>query len=72
MDGEGWAHAARRQKWIDMGQTLTLGASEKDIGQLAAFYMQAWENGIKTVHQVSAGAMASEEIKTVAAGVLAG
>jgi ribonucleotide reductase alpha subunit len=43
--------AARRQKWADMGQTLTLRASQKDLGKLADIYMYAWEKGITTIHQ---------------------
>jgi len=41
--------AARQQKWIDLGQTLTLRTSESDTGKLAELYMRAWEKGIKTV-----------------------
>jgi ribonucleotide reductase alpha subunit len=43
--------AARRQKWVDMGQTLTLSAAENDLGKLADIYMKAWEKGIKIIHQ---------------------
>jgi len=43
--------AARRQKWTDMGQILTLNTTEKDVGKLAYVYMQAWEKGIKMIHQ---------------------
>ena len=43
--------AARRQKWTDMGQILTLNTAEKDVGKLADVYMQAWEKGIKMIHQ---------------------
>ena len=64
-------HAARRQKWIDMGQTLTLRTSEKDLGKLAEIYMQAWEKGIKTIHQFCLAARPSTEAKTVEAAVMA-
>jgi ribonucleotide reductase alpha subunit len=63
--------AARRQKWTDMGQTLTLRASEKDAGKLADTYMQAWEKGIKTIHQLCLAALPVEEVKAVEAAVLA-
>jgi ribonucleotide reductase alpha subunit len=43
--------AARRQKWIDMGQTLVLPAQEGDIAKIAALCMQAWEKGLKTAPQ---------------------
>ena len=39
--------AARQQKWVDLGQTLVLPAPERDAGPIAAFYMQAWENGLQ-------------------------
>jgi ribonucleotide reductase alpha subunit len=62
--------AARRQKWIDMGQTLTLRTSEKDIGKLADIYMQAWEKGIKTIHPICLETLASNEAKPMEAAVL--
>jgi ribonucleotide reductase alpha subunit len=63
--------AARRQKWTDLGQTLTLNTSEKDIGKLADMYMQAWEKGIKVVHQSCMETLSSPEIKTAAEPVIA-
>jgi ribonucleotide reductase alpha subunit len=63
--------AARRQKWIDMGQTLTLRTSEKDIGKLAAIYMQAWEKGIKTIHHLCLEDQPAKRAKTVEAAVMA-
>jgi ribonucleotide reductase alpha subunit len=64
-------HAARRQKWIDMGQTLTLRTSEKDLGKLAEIYMQAWEKGIKTIHQLCLAAQPLSQAKKVEAAVMA-
>jgi ribonucleotide reductase alpha subunit len=46
--------AARRQKWIDGGQTLLLPAPERDAGKIAALYMQAWEKGLKLAPQFCA------------------
>jgi ribonucleotide reductase alpha subunit len=65
--------AARRQKWIDMGQTLTLRAPEGDPDKLAELYMLAWEKGIKTMRQDNLPAPAAEEPKpkAMAAAVLA-
>jgi ribonucleotide reductase alpha subunit len=63
--------AARRQKWTDMGQTLTLRTSERDAGKLADIYMQAWEKGIKTIHQLCFAALSVEEVKTAEAAVMA-
>jgi ribonucleoside-diphosphate reductase alpha chain len=44
--------AARRQKWLDMGQSLTLYAADPDPAALAEILMQAWEKGLKTVRQL--------------------
>jgi len=40
--------AARRQKWIDQGQTLLLPSPERDAAEIAALCLQAWEKGLKT------------------------
>jgi ribonucleotide reductase alpha subunit len=63
--------AARRQKWMDLGQTLTLRTSETDAGKIADLYMQAWEKGLQTLHQLGLATRNSEETKAVEAGVLA-
>jgi ribonucleoside-diphosphate reductase alpha chain len=44
--------AARRQKWLDMSQTLTLYAADADLAALADICMQAWEKGLKTMRQL--------------------
>jgi len=44
--------AARRQKWLDMSQTLTLYAPDLDLAALADICMQAWEKGLKTTRQL--------------------
>jgi ribonucleotide reductase alpha subunit len=63
--------AARRQKWIDLGQTLTLRTSETDTGKLADLYLQAWEKGIKSVRHLFVVAPKAQETKAVEAVVLA-
>jgi ribonucleotide reductase alpha subunit len=50
--------AARRQKWIDMGQTLMVPAPEQDVAKIAALCMQAWEKGLKTAPQFRPAALA--------------
>jgi len=42
--------AARRQKWIDMGQSLNLYLSEPSGKKLHQMYFQAWEKGLKTTY----------------------
>jgi ribonucleotide reductase alpha subunit len=63
--------AARRQKWLDLGQTLTLRTSETDTGKMAELYMRAWEKGIQTMHQIFLAAPHLRETKAVEAGVFA-
>ncbi len=43
--------AARRQKWLDMSQTLTLYAADRGSAALGGICMQAWEKGLKTTRQ---------------------
>jgi len=40
--------AARRQKWIDMGQSLNLYLSEPSGKKLHQMFMLGWEKGLKT------------------------
>lgn len=42
--------AARRQKWIDMGQSLNLYLAEPSGKKLNQMYMMAWEKGLKTTY----------------------
>lgn len=42
--------AARRQKWIDMGQSLNLYLAEPSGKKLNQMYMLAWEKGLKTTY----------------------
>ncbi|NGX37538.1 MAG: Ribonucleoside-diphosphate reductase 1 subunit alpha [Chlamydiae bacterium] len=42
--------ASRRQKWIDMGQSLNLYLSEPSGKKMHQMYMQAWNKGLKTTY----------------------
>jgi ribonucleoside-diphosphate reductase alpha chain len=42
--------ASRRQKWIDMGQSLNLYFAEKNGRKLSEMYMYAWRKGLKTTY----------------------
>jgi ribonucleoside-diphosphate reductase alpha chain len=42
--------AARRQKWIDMGQSLNLYLAEPSGKKLHQMYMLGWEKGLKTFY----------------------
>lgn len=42
--------AARRQKWIDMGQSLNLYISFSDGRRLSDMYFEAWKKGLKTTY----------------------
>jgi ribonucleoside-diphosphate reductase alpha chain len=42
--------AARRQKWIDMGQSLNLYMDTASGRRLSEMYMLAWEKGLKTTY----------------------
>ncbi len=63
--------AARRQKWIDLGQTLTIRTAESEPAKMAEHYMQAWEKGLQTLRLVCLATPTAREKKAVEAGVLA-
>ena len=42
--------ASRRQKWLDMGQSLNLYLAQPDGRQLSEMYQLAWEKGLKTTY----------------------
>jgi ribonucleoside-diphosphate reductase alpha chain len=42
--------AARRQKWLDMGQSLNLYLSEPSGKKMHQMYFLAWEKGLKTCY----------------------
>jgi ribonucleoside-diphosphate reductase alpha chain len=44
--------AARRQKWIDQGQSLTLYAADSSLETLSEIYLLAWERGLITTNRL--------------------
>jgi len=44
--------AARRQKWIDQGQSLTLYATDSSFEALSEIYLLAWERGLTTTNRL--------------------
>jgi ribonucleoside-diphosphate reductase alpha chain len=57
--------ASRRQKWIDMGQSLNLYLSEPSGKRLSEMYMQAWKYGLKTTYYLRTLAATQIEKSTV-------
>ena len=53
--------ASRRQKWIDMGQSLNLYIAEASGRKLSEMYQLAWEKGLKTTYYLRA--MAATQIE---------
>lgn len=54
--------AARRQKWIDMGQSLNLYIEEPSGTRLSEMYTKAWASGLKTTYYLrSRGATHAEK-----------
>lgn len=54
--------AARRQKWIDMGQSLNLYVAEPNGRKLSEMYLSAWKKGLKTTYYLrSHGATQNEK-----------
>jgi len=56
--------ASRRQKWIDMGQSLNLYISEPSGKKLHQMYMFAWTRGLKTTYYLRAVAATQIEKST--------
>lgn len=57
--------ASRRQKWIDMGQSVNLYIAEPSGRKLHDMYMLAWERGLKTTYYLRAmGATHIEKVTT--------
>lgn len=57
--------ASRRQKWIDMGQSLNLYLGTPDGKRLNEMYMYAWKTGLKTTYYLrSLGATQIEKSST--------
>ncbi len=57
--------AARRQKWIDMGQSLNLYMCEPSGKKLHEMYMLAWRKGLKTTYYLRTLAATQIEKSTV-------
>ncbi len=59
------ACAARRQKWIDMGQSLNLYVQTRSGKQLDDMYKQAWLQGLKTTYYLRSLGATQVEKSTV-------
>ncbi len=57
--------AARRQKWIDMGQSLNLYMQEPSGKKLHEMYLHAWRTGLKTTYYLRTLAATQVEKSTV-------
>src|SRR3569833_4170351 len=56
--------ASRRQKWIDMGQSLNLYIAHPSGRQLSEMYLLAWERGLMTTYYLRAQAATQVEKST--------
>lgn len=56
--------ASRRQKWIDMGQSLNLYLQDPSGKKLNDMYMLAWEKGLKTTYYLRSTAATQIEKST--------
>jgi len=57
--------ASRRQKWIDMGQSLNLYLAAPNGRKLSEMYMNAWESGLKTTYYLRTVAANTVEKSTL-------
>ncbi len=57
--------ASRRQKWIDMGQSLNLYLGEPSGKKLNQMYFLAWEKGLKTTYYLRTKAATQVEKSTL-------
>ena len=57
--------ASRRQKWIDMGQSLNLYLAAPNGKKLSDMYMLAWRKGLKTTYYLRTLAATQIEKSTV-------
>jgi len=57
--------AARRQKWIDMGQSLNLYVAAPSGHQLSEMYLSAWKKGLKTTYYLRGRAATQAEKSTL-------
>ena len=56
--------ASRRQKWLDMGQSLNLYIAQPNGRQLSEMYLLAWEKGLKTTYYLRSQAATQIEKST--------
>lgn len=56
--------ASRRQKWLDMGQSLNLYIAEASGKKLNNMYMKAWTSGLKTTYYLRSVAATQIEKST--------
>ncbi|MFT4038997.1 MAG: ribonucleoside-diphosphate reductase subunit alpha [Thermomicrobiales bacterium] len=59
------AAAARRQKWIDMGQSLNLYVAEPSGRKLSELYTEAWKAGLKTTYYLRSRGATQNEKSTI-------
>lgn len=57
--------ASRRQKWIDMGQSLNLYIAEPSGRKLNDMYLYAWKKGLKTTYYLRSTAASTVEKSTI-------
>jgi len=57
--------ASRRQKWLDMGQSLNLYLAAPDGRKLSDMYLAAWDSGLKTTYYLRTAAATQIEKSTV-------
>jgi len=57
--------AARRQKWLDMGQSLNLYLAQPSGRRLSEMYFLAWEKGLKTTYYLRTLAATQVEKSTL-------
>jgi ribonucleoside-diphosphate reductase alpha chain len=57
--------ASRRQKWIDMGQSLNLYIAEPSGKKLHEMYMLAWKKGLKTTYYLRSRGATTNEKSTI-------
>lgn len=62
--------ASRRQKWIDMGQSLNLYMAEPSGRKLDEMYKFAWRKGLKTTYYLRTTSATNAEKSTIQTGAL--
>ena len=62
--------ASRRQKWIDMGQSLNLYMADPSGKKLDQLYKSAWLKGLKTTYYLRSLGATSAEKSTINCGTL--